>query len=117
MSTRDVLRKAKPRVHQIEISAGSVYIRALSGIGRAAYVDLVSKHRPGSPPLHEIAALALCEEDGAIAYDSKNEKDLAELADVDGADLQKIVLALFDFSGLSTSADGDAEKKSEASPS
>lgn len=116
MSTRDVLRKAKPKFYPCEISGGTVHVRALSGAGRAAYIELVRKYDPATPPTHEIAALGLCESDGTLTYDSDDEKEraklLAELSQVDGEDLQKISLKIFEVSGLTKDAAEDASKNS-----
>lgn len=117
MSTRDVLRKAKPKVHSVDISSGTVYVRALSGGGRDAYLDLVKESEPKGPPSHRVAALGLCEEDGTLSYDTADKKQMDELHQVDGEDLQKISMKLFEVSGLTEKSVDDAEKKSEASPS
>lgn len=115
MSTREILRRAKPKVHPCDICSGTVHVRALSGAGRAAYLALAAKHEPGLPPSHEIVALALCEEDGILSYDYANPRDITELSEVDGDDLQKIVAKIFEVSGLTKEALETAEKKSEAS--
>ena len=112
MSTRDVIRKAKPKVHACEISTGTVHVRALSSGGRAAYLALVEKNKPGSPPTHDIVALGLCEENGAVAYDVANEKDMDELRELDGVDAEKIAIRIFEVSGLTKSAAEAAEKNS-----
>lgn len=111
MSARDVLRKSKPKVYPCEISGGTVHVRALSGAGRAAYLALVKKHDPVTPPTHEIAALGLCEEDGTPAYELENEKQMQELGETDGDDLQKIAQKIFEVSGLTKDTAEEAEKK------
>lgn len=60
----------------------------------------------------KVVALGLCEEDGALTYNVDNEKDIAEIGEVDGAVLQAIVLKLYEVSGLTKTAIEDAEKKS-----
>lgn len=112
MSTRDVLRKAKPKIHPCEISSGTVYVRAFSGAGRSAYLALVRKHENAEVPSASIASLGLCEEDGALAYEIDKEKDMEELSGTDGDDLKKICLKIFEVSGLSATATEEAEKKS-----
>lgn len=66
--------------------------------------------------MFEIAALALCEADGAPCYPLDKEvaewqKEIADLADLDGADLEKIALKLFEVSGLTKDSTEQAEKK------
>lgn len=112
MSTRDLLRKSKPKVHDVDISIGKIFIRALTGGGRAAYLDLVAKYEPKPVPTHEIAILGLCHENGQLEFDLKKEEDVADVAGMDGEDLQKIVLKLFEVSGLSKESAEAAEKKS-----
>lgn len=112
MSTRDLLRSAKPKVHSIEISIGTVHVLSLTGGGRAAYLDLVAKHEPKPAPTHEIAILGLCHENGQLEFDLSKEQDVADVALMDGEDLQKIVLKLFEVSGLSKQSAESAEKKS-----
>lgn len=112
MSTRDVIRKAKPKVHPCEISTGTTHVHALSSGGRAAYLALVAKHKPGSTPTHEIAALGLCEDDGTQSYDPTNEKDMAELFEMDGVDAETVALKIFEVSGLTKTAAENAEKNS-----
>jgi hypothetical protein len=112
MSTRDAVRKAKPKVHACEISGGTVHVRALSSGGRSAYLALVTKHKPDSPPTHEIVALGLCENDGAPSYDPASEKDMAELRELDGVDAEKVALKIFEVSGLTKDAAEAAEKNS-----
>lgn len=112
MGTRDVLRKAKPKIYPCEISAGTVHVRALSGAGRSAYLALVRKHENDQVPSADIAALGLCDEDGTLVYEAEKEKDMQELSETDGDDLKKICMKIFEVSGLSGSAVEDAEKKS-----
>lgn len=112
MSTRDIIRKAKPKVHPCEISSGTLFVRALSSGGRAAYLAMVTKCQPGSPPTHDIAALGLCEEDGELCYDPADEKGMAELREMDGDDAQKVALKIFEVSGLTKEAAEKAEKNS-----
>jgi len=112
MSTRDLLRASKPKVHPVEISIGKVHIRALTGSGRAAYLDLVAKYEPKAAPTHEIAILCLCHETGQLEFDLEKPEDIADVANMDGEDLQKIVLKLFEVSGLSKASAEAAEKNS-----
>jgi hypothetical protein len=112
MSTRDVLRKSKPKVAAVEISSGQVFVRALSGAGRSAYMDLVKSADPNAPAVHRIAALGLCEEDGALVYRVDDEAAIKELGESDGDDLQKIALKLFEISGLASKSVEEAEKNS-----
>jgi hypothetical protein len=112
MSTRDAVRKARPKVHPCEISSGTVHVRALSSGGRSAYLALVAKYQPGSPPTHDIAALGLCEDDGSQSYDPTSEKDMAELREMDGVDAESVALRIFEVSGLTKAAAEGAEKNS-----
>ena len=117
MSTRDVLRAAKPKIHKIDTEHGDLYVRGLTGAGRALYLGLVNDAGNEGVPMHRTAALGLVEADGTPAYDIENEDHMRELAQVDGNLLQTICMKLFEVSGLSKKATEDAEKKSEASPS
>lgn len=121
MSTRDVLRKVKPKVYPVTVDGGAVvHVRALSGAGRAKYLEINKKHiDAGEPaaPASKIVALGLCEEDGTLSYDVESVKDIAELNETDGKELEKIALEIFRVSGLTADAGEEAAKKSEASPS
>lgn len=112
MSTRDVIRKAKPKVHSCEISSGTVHVRALSSGGRSAYLALSAKHQPGIPPTHDVVALGLCEEDGSPAYDPADERGMSELREMDGRDAEAVALKIFEVSGLTKTAAENAEKNS-----
>lgn len=114
MSIRDLLRKSRPEVKPVEISVGTVYVRGMSGEVRAKYMAMA---KDGQPATHAIAALGLCEEDGKLCYESPNPHHLEELQEVRADDLDKIVLALFEVSGLGRKEADEAEKKSVASPS
>lgn len=114
MSVRDVLKKSRPKVHVVEISSGPVYVKAMSGEARQLFMDM-NKAVEGMAAMHSIAALGLCEEDGTMLYDCTNERGLAvantELKEMDGGDLGKIVSRLYEVSGLTKSAEEQAEKK------
>lgn len=120
MSVRDTLKKSRAKVHPLEISTGTVYVKAFNGHTRHQYTEM-SREKNFQLPLHTTAALALCEEDGSLLFDVSTEKGVAlanlELQEVESTDLQKIVLELFKVSGLAKDSVSDAEKKSEASPS
>jgi hypothetical protein len=111
MSSRDSLRSFRPKVEKFEHGGQTFYVRGLSGAGRARFLEM---SRDGSPPMAKVVALGLCEEDGTLTYNVDNEKDIAEINEVDGAVLQLIVLKLYEVSGLTAKAIEDAEKKSEA---
>jgi hypothetical protein len=114
MSVREILKKSRPRVFPVEISCGTVYVRGLSGAGRQKFIDM-NKAVEGIAAMHHVAALGLCEEDGTLCFDISTDKGLVmselELKDMDGADLGKIVSALYEASGLMSNAEKDAEKK------
>lgn len=114
MSIRDLLRQSRPSVKAVEISVGTVYVRGMSGEVRAKYMAMAKDAQPAT---HAMAALGLCEEDGRLCYESHNPHHLEELQEVRADDLDKIVLALFEASGLGKKSEEDAAKKSEASPS
>jgi hypothetical protein len=118
MSVRELIKKSRPRVHACETSVGTMYVKGLSGASRQQYSEL---SKDGTLPLHTIAALALCEEDGSMLFDLSSDKGVAiantELKEMDGVDLQAICLTLFEVSGLAKDSASNAEKKSEASPS
>lgn len=120
MSVRDALKKSRAKVHSVVISTGdSVYVKAMNGAARALFTQL-GKEQDGLP-MHVVAALGLCEEDGTMLFDCSTDKGLAlakmELSEVDGIDLQTICLKLYEVSGLTSKAIEEAEKKSEASQS
>jgi hypothetical protein len=112
MSTLEVLRKAKRKVHPCEISTGTVYVKSMGSVERAAYSARVTKG--DMPPMHEIAALGLCDEDGTICYDLSKEESRRQLdadkLDIDGDDWQKIALKIFEVSGLTKEAREESEK-------
>lgn len=109
MSSRDALRSFKPKVHQFDHQGQTFHVRALSGAGRAKYLDLCKND---NPPMAKVVALGLCEEDGALTYNADNEKDIAEIEAVDGEVLQAIVFKLYEVSGLTKKAIEAAEKNS-----
>lgn len=119
MSIREILKKSRPKVHAVDISCGTVYVRAMSGETRQCFVDM-NKAVEGIAAIHNVAALGVCEEDGTLLYDCTTEKGRVlanlELKEMDGHDLGKIVSKLYEVSGLSKGSDSEAEKKSEASP-
>ncbi len=119
MSVRDTVRKAKPTIVAYILTDGSkVWLRALSGTGRARYMAHVQKAKEnGGVRSEEVAAMCLCEEDGSLVFDHENAADLADIAKLDGQDLDRIGLKLFEISGLTKNAVEDAAKNSEASPS
>jgi hypothetical protein len=116
-TTREIIRAARPKVHQLETDHGALYVRGLTGAGRATYLGLVHEAGDAGVPMHKTAALGLCESDGTLVFDITNEEDMTELSEMDGDLLERICLKLFDVSGLSRRAQDEAEKKSAASPS
>jgi hypothetical protein len=114
VSSLEVLRKAKRKVHACEISTGTVHVMSLSSPGRVAYMEMVTKNGGKSPPMHEIAALGLVDEDGKLCYDLSAEADRAALAqdakDIEGDDWQKIAMKILEVSGLTKEAREEAEK-------
>lgn len=113
MSVRETIRKARPTISEYQLQDGNkVWVRALSGTGRAAYSEYVSQARDNGGIRPEvIAAMGICEEDGTLAYDWRNPADLQELLEhLDGQDLDGIGLRLFEISGLTKRAVEEAEK-------
>lgn len=119
MSVRDTIRKAKPTVSEYALTDGSkVWVRAFNGTGRANYIAYIEKAK-GNGGIHSeaVAAMALCDEDGTLAYDFQKQADLDELRDkLDAQDIDGIGLRLFEISGLAKNALEDAEKNSVAIP-
>src|SRR5688500_7396930 len=103
MSSRESLRAFRPKIHKHEYEGKTFYVRALSGAGRAKYLELVQAGGDSGPPMAKVVALGLCEEDGSPSY-SDNEKEIAEINEIDGAVLQSIVFKLYEVSGLSKKA-------------
>jgi hypothetical protein len=114
MSVRDEIRKNKLVLAPVKLSTGqSVQVREFSGPLRAAYSDYMetSKANGGVQP-QVVAAMAICEADGTLAYDWQKPEDLQEIADhIGAADLDTISLKLFEISGLTKKAIDEAEKK------
>jgi hypothetical protein len=120
MSVRAALLKSRAKVVPVTLSTGDpVYVKGMNGAARALFTQL-GKDADGLP-MHVIAAIGLCEEDGTMLFDCSTDKGIAlaklELSEVDGIDLQTICLKLYEVSGLTSKAIEEAEKKSEASPS
>lgn len=109
MSSRESLRSFRPKVHSFDHGGQTFFVKSLSGAGRARFLEL---SKDGSPPMAKVVALGLCEEDGALTYNLDNEKDVAEISEVDGAVLQAIVIKLYQVSGLTATAIEDATKNS-----
>lgn len=112
MSSRDSLRSFRPKVEKFDHDGKTFYVRALSGAGRARYVELCRGGGDAGPPMGKVVALGLCEEDGALTYNVDNDKDIAEIGEVDGAVLQAIVIKIYQVSGLTSKAIEDATKNS-----
>ncbi len=117
MSIRDVLARSKASVHKVHlpVADGDVFIKSLSGEGRAFLTELANSAKSGQAPLHMIAAVALCEENGSPYFDLVSEKGIA-LADMESkswsdTDIQAVVSKLWEVSGLKKDAVADAEKK------
>lgn len=120
MSVRDsLLKNRKPKIDS-SLSEGNekVYVRALSGAGRARYMEMVRAAEEAKSELtsHKVAALGLCEEDGTLIYDADKDEDLAELKELDGGFLAAVSMKLFEISGLSAKSSEEAIKNSNASP-
>lgn len=110
MSVRDTIRKSKPTVVEYPLPSGAIHIRAFSGTMRAEYMAYCAKLKEGNAVVESavIAAMAVSEPDGTLAYDYKKAEDVAELAEkIEPHHLDAISLKLFEISGLS-------EKSSEA---
>lgn len=116
MSTRDVIRRSRPKVHEVQTDEGPVYVRALSGTGRQKYLD-IAEEAGDKFPAGRVAALALCEADGTPSYDPDKEDDVRECSEMGTPTLDAICLKLVEVSGLTKKAGDDAEKKSVASTS
>jgi len=112
VSSRDALRVFRPKVHKFDHDGQTLHVRALSGAGRAKYLELCRTGNDGSPAMARVVALGLCEEDGTLTYNVDNDKDVAEIEQVDGAVLQAVVFKLYEVSGLTKKAMEEAEKKS-----
>lgn len=117
MSIRDAIKeasKSKPKLAEHTLFDGrKVWIRPLSGKGRAAFSAYQEKAKAnGGVKPEVVAALALCEEDGTLAYDWENAEDIAELAALHEVsdDLDRIGLKLFEISGLTEKAQEEAAK-------
>ena len=109
MSTRDALRTFKPKVHSFEHGGQTLFVKALSGAGRAKFMELC---KDGAPKMGKVVALGLCDEDGTLVYSVENTKDVEEIDAIDGAALQAIVFKLYEISGLTAKAIEEAEKNS-----
>lgn len=119
MSVRDTIRSIKPTVVSYTLLDGRVvWVRSFNGKGRARYMSYVETAKAnGGIKAEVIAAMAICEENGALAYDYQKQADLDELAEmIDGQDLDGIGMKLFEVSGLAKGSVEDAAKNSEASP-
>lgn len=119
MSVRDTIRSAKPAVEEYTLTDGrKVWVRAFNGKGRSRYMEYIEKAKAnGGVKSEAIAAMALCDESGVLAYDHRNQEDLEELSEhLDGRDLDGIGLKLFEVSGLKAGAVEEEIKNSEASP-
>lgn len=113
MSSRESLRAFRPKVHQFEYEGQTFHVRAMSGAGRAKYLELCrASHDGSSPPMSKVVALGLCEPDGALAYNIDNDADIKEIDEIDGAVLQAIVFKLYEVSGLTAKSVEDASKNS-----
>lgn len=113
MSSREALRAFRPRVHQFDHQGQTFHVRALSGAGRAKYLELCrTSHDGASPPMSKVVALGLCEPDGALTYNVDNEADIKEIDEIDGSVLQVVVFKLYEVSGLTAKSIEEASKNS-----
>jgi hypothetical protein len=114
MSVRDTIRKNKLGTAPVTLSTGKdIQVREFSGPLRATYSEYIeaSKTNGGVKP-EVVAAMAICEADGTLAYDWQKPEDLQELVDhISASDLDAIGLKLFEISGLTKKAVEEAEKK------
>lgn len=111
MSVVDPLSGCDPDIVQFEIKPGKfIYLRALDGAGRDAYIKLASSADGGSVSAHDIAALGIIrsETDHALAYVTEEQKKI--LSSKDGELLKLIALKLMEISGL-RSTDVEKEEK------
>lgn len=113
MSIYDPLSGCDPDVVSFEVKPGKlIYLRALDGAGRDAYVKLASAADGGSISAHDIAALGIIrsETDHALAYVTDEQK--AILSSKDGELLKLIALKLMEISGLRQTAVEEEQKNS-----
>lgn len=109
MSSREVLRTFRPKVHKHEYEGQAFHVRALSGAGRSKLLSIVNDDKN---QLAKIVTLGLCEEDGSLSFNVDNEKDIAEIQEIDGSVLQSIAFKIYEISGLSVKEIEKAEKNS-----
>lgn len=115
MSVRETLKKHKPRLVEVEWNGDKLWVKGMSGADRQDYRNRVTKAEANGGFKNEYAfALAVRDENGVRQYDPDNADDIAEISELDGDLIDRVVLAYLGASGLTKKAVEDAEKNSEA---
>lgn len=91
---------SRASIRTLVVAGETVHIRGLTGAERVQLQAWIKAASEGGEPLtdYKVAALGLCDADGVRLFDE------AALADVDGAALGKIALAILEASGLGADA-------------
>ena len=118
MSVREALKKHKPRLIEIDWNGDKFWVRGMSGADRKDYTDRVKKSEANGGFRNEyVFAMAVRDEHGVRQYDPDNPADVAEISELDGSLIDKVVMSYLGASGLTREAVKEAEKNSEATES
>lgn len=97
------LRTASLR--KVEVAGLDVWVRGLTGAERRLLTERAKDNTPLQP--YEVVGLAACTPEGKPLF---SEAEAAELADVDGAAVEKIAEAILKASSLLPEAHGESVK-------
>jgi hypothetical protein len=97
---------SKTSVKSLDVAGVTLFVRGLTGVERVALQKWAAESQAGGEPVadYRIAALGLCDAEGARLFD-----DEADVAKLDGAALGEIARAILEASGLTDSAAESAQ--------
>lgn len=121
MLTAEQIRAAnqqrRTQVQEVDVPewGGKVYVRRLSADDRDALAAASKAHEQTGQPLRGwVAALCLSDDKGTPMFYAPQHSE--ELGAMDGAAIERIVNAAFEFNGLTEKAIADLEKNSATTP-
>ena len=111
LGRKDLLGKATVKRSTVKISTGEVGIREMNGAERDIYLGLMTESNFEIPPGLQAKLVSWCvvDENGDSIFSADDENDINQMG---GHDLQTIVLAVMNLSGLTEDSVEDLEGNS-----
>jgi hypothetical protein len=120
--TKEQLLSKRTESARIDVDDGHVMVKPWNGAARAAYVDASLDESHGMTPgvrneyLNSlIVQLSVADDEGVLLFGPDDLNDIRD--SMDGAVIKRIIGKALIINGMTDSAIGDAEKKSEATQS